>query len=32
MNGRLTLTLSNSEKQIVSRQCSINIKERLGVK
>lgn len=32
MNGRLTLTLSNGEKQIVSRQFAINIKERLGVK
>ncbi len=32
MNGRLTLTLSNAEKQIVSRQYAVNIKERLGVK
>ncbi len=32
MNGRLILTLSNTEKQIVSRQYAVNIKERLGVK
>ncbi|MBE6759242.1 MAG: LytTR family transcriptional regulator [Ruminococcaceae bacterium] len=32
MNGRLILTLSNAEKQIVSRQYAVNIKERLGVK
>ena len=32
MNGRLILTLSNTEKQIVSRQFAVNIKERLGVK
>ena len=32
INGRLILTLSNTEKQIVSRQYAVNIKERLGVK
>jgi len=31
-NGRLILTLSNAEKQVVSRQYAVNIKERLGVR